>query len=204
MAALAYTLGKREINYYFSVRSAKALALGAVLLLTACHAASRRYRGEGAAAGSGGHAGRGTGRRGRVPTRSGGAPGGPPGLAAGWSRPSGLGTGPVGVMGLCSEMLGPCLCVCRCRGQSSFFHAASPYMQINSLYLTATVVKMLIGVWLVIPLLGGGISLLGFPCHKGLWRSGEWGEVGREALGCCASGFRRWWCHSRELGERCK
>ncbi|XP_030300391.1 N-acetylneuraminate 9-O-acetyltransferase isoform X2 [Calypte anna] len=45
MAALAYTLGKREINYYFSVRSAKALALGAVLLLTACHAASRRYRG---------------------------------------------------------------------------------------------------------------------------------------------------------------
>nr|XP_038029720.1 N-acetylneuraminate 9-O-acetyltransferase isoform X5 [Anas platyrhynchos] len=46
MAALAYTLGKREINYYFSVRSAKALALGAVLLLTACHAASRRYRGD--------------------------------------------------------------------------------------------------------------------------------------------------------------
>ncbi|KAM7122129.1 N-acetylneuraminate (7)9-O-acetyltransferase isoform X3 [Ciconia boyciana] len=45
MAALAYTLGKREINYYFSVRSAKVLALGAVLLLTACHAASRRYRG---------------------------------------------------------------------------------------------------------------------------------------------------------------
>uniref|UniRef100_A0A8B9EWP9 Uncharacterized protein n=1 Tax=Anser cygnoides TaxID=8845 RepID=A0A8B9EWP9_ANSCY len=53
MAALAYTLGKREINYYFSVRSAKALALGAVLLLTACHAASRRYRGEGVAAGTG-------------------------------------------------------------------------------------------------------------------------------------------------------
>ncbi|KAJ7396771.1 hypothetical protein BTVI_140818 [Pitangus sulphuratus] len=46
MAALAYTGGKREINYYFSVRSAKALALGAVLLLTACHAASRRYRGQ--------------------------------------------------------------------------------------------------------------------------------------------------------------
>ncbi|XP_074840823.1 N-acetylneuraminate (7)9-O-acetyltransferase isoform X1 [Carettochelys insculpta] len=45
MAALAYTLGKREINHYFSVRSAKALALGAVLLLAACHAASRRYRG---------------------------------------------------------------------------------------------------------------------------------------------------------------
>uniref|UniRef100_A0A452IHJ4 Uncharacterized protein n=1 Tax=Gopherus agassizii TaxID=38772 RepID=A0A452IHJ4_9SAUR len=46
MAALAYTLGKREINHYFSVRSAKALALGAVLLLAACHAAFRRYRGD--------------------------------------------------------------------------------------------------------------------------------------------------------------
>ncbi|XP_042744715.1 N-acetylneuraminate 9-O-acetyltransferase isoform X3 [Lagopus leucura] len=46
MAGLAYTLGKREINYYFSVRTAKALALGAVLLLAACHAASRRYRGD--------------------------------------------------------------------------------------------------------------------------------------------------------------
>ncbi|KAH0627449.1 hypothetical protein JD844_003161 [Phrynosoma platyrhinos] len=45
MAALAYTLGKREINHYFSVRSAKALALGAVLLLAACHALSRRYQG---------------------------------------------------------------------------------------------------------------------------------------------------------------
>ncbi|OXB67482.1 hypothetical protein ASZ78_016704 [Callipepla squamata] len=46
MAGLAYSVGKREINYYFSVRSAKALALGAVLLLAACHAASRRYRGD--------------------------------------------------------------------------------------------------------------------------------------------------------------
>ncbi|XP_072859291.2 N-acetylneuraminate (7)9-O-acetyltransferase isoform X3 [Pogona vitticeps] len=45
MAALAYTLGKREINHYFSVRSAKALALGAVLVLAACHAVSRRYQG---------------------------------------------------------------------------------------------------------------------------------------------------------------
>lgn len=64
MAALAYTGGKREINYYFSVRSAKALALGAVLLLTACHAASRRYRGEGAAAGAPrGAAAAGPGRR---------------------------------------------------------------------------------------------------------------------------------------------
>lgn len=46
MAALAYSLGKREINHYFSVRSAKALALAAVLLLTACYAVSRRYQGE--------------------------------------------------------------------------------------------------------------------------------------------------------------
>ncbi|XP_063159718.1 N-acetylneuraminate 9-O-acetyltransferase isoform X1 [Candoia aspera] len=45
MAALAYSLGKREINHYFSVRSAKALALGAVLLFAACHAVSRRYKG---------------------------------------------------------------------------------------------------------------------------------------------------------------
>ncbi|XP_070582798.1 N-acetylneuraminate (7)9-O-acetyltransferase isoform X2 [Erythrolamprus reginae] len=45
MAALAYSLGKREINHYFSVRSAKALALGTVLLLTACYAVSRRYQG---------------------------------------------------------------------------------------------------------------------------------------------------------------
>nr|XP_030713111.1 N-acetylneuraminate 9-O-acetyltransferase isoform X1 [Globicephala melas] len=45
MAALAYNLGKREINHYFSVRSAKVLALVAVLLLALCHLASRRYRG---------------------------------------------------------------------------------------------------------------------------------------------------------------
>lgn len=112
MAALAYTLGKREINYYFSVRSAKALALGAVLLLTACHAASRRYRGEGAAAGSGGHAGKGTGQGDGSRPGVGQPRAAPPGLAAGWSRPSWSGTGPVGVMGLCSKMLGPRLCVC--------------------------------------------------------------------------------------------
>ncbi|XP_007937994.1 N-acetylneuraminate 9-O-acetyltransferase [Orycteropus afer afer] len=45
MAALAYNLGKREINHYFSVKSAKVLALVAVLLLVAGHLASRRYRG---------------------------------------------------------------------------------------------------------------------------------------------------------------
>lgn len=63
MAALAYNLGKREINHYFSVRSAKALALVAVLLLAACHLASRRYRGERALPLSG-PAGRGRRRRG--------------------------------------------------------------------------------------------------------------------------------------------
>ncbi|KAM9307880.1 N-acetylneuraminate (7)9-O-acetyltransferase [Gastrophryne carolinensis] len=43
MAALAYNLGKREINQHFSVRNAKLLALGAALLLSACHALSRGY-----------------------------------------------------------------------------------------------------------------------------------------------------------------
>nr|DBA25249.1 TPA: hypothetical protein GDO54_012802 [Pyxicephalus adspersus] len=43
MAALAYNLGKREINQHFSVRNAKLLALGAVLLLSACHGLSRVY-----------------------------------------------------------------------------------------------------------------------------------------------------------------
>ncbi|KAM4028982.1 N-acetylneuraminate (7)9-O-acetyltransferase isoform 1-T1 [Anomaloglossus baeobatrachus] len=38
MAALAYNLGKREINQHFSVRNAKLLALGAALLVSACHA----------------------------------------------------------------------------------------------------------------------------------------------------------------------
>ncbi|XP_069815512.1 N-acetylneuraminate (7)9-O-acetyltransferase [Dendropsophus ebraccatus] len=38
MAALAYNLGKREINQHFSVRNAKLLALGAALLISACHA----------------------------------------------------------------------------------------------------------------------------------------------------------------------
>ncbi|XP_068091126.1 N-acetylneuraminate 9-O-acetyltransferase [Hyperolius riggenbachi] len=41
MAALAYNLGKREINHHFSVRNAKLLALSAALLLSACHALSR-------------------------------------------------------------------------------------------------------------------------------------------------------------------
>ncbi|KAM8982322.1 N-acetylneuraminate 9-O-acetyltransferase isoform X1 [Sarcophilus harrisii] len=45
MAALAYTRGRREINQYFSVSSAKGLALAAVLLLAAGHAALRYYPG---------------------------------------------------------------------------------------------------------------------------------------------------------------
>ncbi|CAH2282842.1 CAS1 domain-containing 1 isoform X1 [Pelobates cultripes] len=43
MAALAYNLGKREINQHFTVRNAKILALGAVLLLSVCHAVSRGH-----------------------------------------------------------------------------------------------------------------------------------------------------------------
>ncbi|KAM4687283.1 N-acetylneuraminate (7)9-O-acetyltransferase [Discoglossus pictus] len=43
MAALAYNLGKREINQHFSVKNAKGLALGAVLLLSVCHAVSWGY-----------------------------------------------------------------------------------------------------------------------------------------------------------------
>ncbi|OCT75693.1 N-acetylneuraminate 9-O-acetyltransferase [Xenopus laevis] len=48
MAALAYNMGKREINQHFSVRNAKALSLVAVLLISVCHAVSWGYfRGEG-------------------------------------------------------------------------------------------------------------------------------------------------------------
>ncbi|KAM8966254.1 N-acetylneuraminate (7)9-O-acetyltransferase [Pelodytes ibericus] len=43
MAALAYHLGKREINQHFSVSNAKVLALGAVLLLSVCHAVTWGY-----------------------------------------------------------------------------------------------------------------------------------------------------------------
>lgn len=46
MAALAYNLGKREINYHFSVRNAKVLALAAALLLAAVHGLTRHYAGE--------------------------------------------------------------------------------------------------------------------------------------------------------------
>lgn len=47
MAALAYNLGKREINQHFSVRNAKLLALGAALLISACHAVFWGYSSHG-------------------------------------------------------------------------------------------------------------------------------------------------------------
>lgn len=43
MAVLAYNLGKREINQYFSIKNAKLLAAVAVVLLTVFHSASRHY-----------------------------------------------------------------------------------------------------------------------------------------------------------------
>lgn len=118
MAALAYNLGKREINHYFSVRSAKVLALVAVLLLAVCHLASRRYRGEralplpgpaGAGAGdaeAGGRplarhtptltrppAGAPSGRGGRSPHVPPGGPGGGPGAPDRRADPSSGGRG---------------------------------------------------------------------------------------------------------------
>lgn len=119
MAGLAYTLGKREINYYFSVRTAKALALGAVLLLAACHAASRRYRGE-----------RGRGRR------SWGSAGGrrPSGREAVWAGPGpprapggSLGRGSAGRPCSLSEQAearGPVL-LCASRGSREGWQPAS-------------------------------------------------------------------------------
>ncbi|XP_016317701.1 CAS1 domain-containing protein 1-like [Sinocyclocheilus anshuiensis] len=45
MAVLAYSLGKREINQYFSIKNAKLLSVAAVVLLTVFHMASRHYGG---------------------------------------------------------------------------------------------------------------------------------------------------------------
>lgn len=45
MAVLAYSLGKREINHYFSIKNAKLLSVAAVILLTVFHVASRHYGG---------------------------------------------------------------------------------------------------------------------------------------------------------------
>ncbi|XP_048848839.1 N-acetylneuraminate 9-O-acetyltransferase [Brienomyrus brachyistius] len=46
MAVLAYSLGKREINHYFSIRNAKLLSFAAVVLLVGFHSLSRYYGGE--------------------------------------------------------------------------------------------------------------------------------------------------------------
>ncbi|KAL0166258.1 hypothetical protein M9458_038102 [Cirrhinus mrigala] len=46
MAVLAYSLGKREINQYFSIKNAKLLSVAAVVILTVFHTASRHYGGE--------------------------------------------------------------------------------------------------------------------------------------------------------------
>uniref|UniRef100_A0A8C8C5Y7 Cas1p 10 TM acyl transferase domain-containing protein n=1 Tax=Oncorhynchus tshawytscha TaxID=74940 RepID=A0A8C8C5Y7_ONCTS len=45
MAFLAYSLGKREINQYFSIKNAKLLSVAAVILLTLFHTVSRYYGG---------------------------------------------------------------------------------------------------------------------------------------------------------------
>ncbi|XP_051948508.1 N-acetylneuraminate 9-O-acetyltransferase isoform X2 [Xyrauchen texanus] len=45
MAVLAYNLGKREINQYFSIKNAKLLSVAVVILLTVFHTASRHYGG---------------------------------------------------------------------------------------------------------------------------------------------------------------
>ncbi|KAI1901624.1 hypothetical protein AGOR_G00036320 [Albula goreensis] len=45
MAVLAYSLGKREINQYFSIKNAKILSLVAVILLTVSHSVSKYYGG---------------------------------------------------------------------------------------------------------------------------------------------------------------
>uniref|UniRef100_A0A8C9RSC1 N-acetylneuraminate (7)9-O-acetyltransferase n=1 Tax=Scleropages formosus TaxID=113540 RepID=A0A8C9RSC1_SCLFO len=46
MAVLAYSLGKREINHYFSIKNAKLLSAVAVLLLAVLHSIARYYGGE--------------------------------------------------------------------------------------------------------------------------------------------------------------
>lgn len=45
MAILAYSLGKREINQYFTIKNAKLVSLVAIILLTVFHAVSRHYGG---------------------------------------------------------------------------------------------------------------------------------------------------------------
>ncbi|KAF7658718.1 hypothetical protein LDENG_00008830 [Lucifuga dentata] len=45
MAVLAYSLGKREINQYFTIKNAKLISLAIVVLLLLFHTASRCYGG---------------------------------------------------------------------------------------------------------------------------------------------------------------
>ncbi|KAM4631021.1 N-acetylneuraminate (7)9-O-acetyltransferase isoform 1-T1 [Polymixia lowei] len=45
MAVLAYSLGKREINHYFTIKNAKLISLALVLLLLLFHTVSRYYGG---------------------------------------------------------------------------------------------------------------------------------------------------------------
>ena len=46
MAVLAYSLGKREINQYFTIKNAKVISLVAVLVLLVFHTAQRYYGGK--------------------------------------------------------------------------------------------------------------------------------------------------------------
>lgn len=46
MAVLAYSLGKREINHYFTIRNAKLISLALVIVLLVSHTVSRYYGGK--------------------------------------------------------------------------------------------------------------------------------------------------------------
>lgn len=46
MAVLAYSLGKREINHYFTIRNAKLISLALVVVLLLSHTVSRYYGGK--------------------------------------------------------------------------------------------------------------------------------------------------------------
>lgn len=46
MAVLAYSLGKRELNHYFTVKNAKLVSLALVAVLLVSHSLSRYYGGE--------------------------------------------------------------------------------------------------------------------------------------------------------------
>lgn len=46
MAVLAYSLGKREINHYFTIKNAKLISLALVAVLLLSHTVSRYYGGK--------------------------------------------------------------------------------------------------------------------------------------------------------------